>query len=130
MKKRYTMAPSKFKKEPDSTPPPRKGLGIFMDDSDASASKVSSVVKKHEASSLIPEAHWRECKGNERFQNVRIKEFAAKNALIFMRQMLTTLGSQLAANPSCQPRINKISEYPVIIGIFCSKLLLLINVHR
>jgi hypothetical protein len=105
------MAPSKFKEEPDLTPPPREGLGFFQDDPDASTSKASSFAKKA-TTSLIPEADWRECEHEERFKQVIIKEQAAKKAHSSLREMLNTLNMHVVANPSCQSRIDKIRKSP------------------
>jgi hypothetical protein len=110
----FTMAPSKPKREPDATPPPRKGLGIFTDDTVKSAPQASSFAKEATAS-LIPAAHWRECGEEERLKRVQIKEFAAKNAHFSMRKMLETLITHLPLNPSCQPRIDKISKFKAAV---------------
>lgn len=113
------MAPSKPKREPDATPPPRKGLGIFMDDTVTSESKASSFAKKATAS-LIPAAQWRECGDEERLKRVQIKEFAANNAHLSMRKMLETLTTHLPMNPSCQPRIDKISKFKAVAKHYSS----------
>jgi hypothetical protein len=114
VEKSCAMAPSKFKREPNLTPPPRKGFSVFYEDTYTPPSKASSSTKKA-TPSLIPDANWRGCKHEERIKRVRIKELAAKNAHLSFQKMLTTLGLHLSANASCQPRIDKISECLIIM---------------
>jgi flagellar biosynthesis GTPase FlhF len=120
------MAPSKLKREPDATPPPRKGLGEFIDDPNTSESKASCFAQQAETS-LIPDADWRDCKGESSFKQVQIKEMAAKNAHISLRNMLTTLRTHLSAFPPCQPRIERISESAASIERLSSNFLLLMT---
>jgi hypothetical protein len=96
----------KIKRESDSTPT-YKGLGLFRDGTDTAASNAGSFAKLA-VEPFIPDPDWKRCENEDRFKRVRIKEQAARNAVLALKKMQNTLQLHLLANSSCQTRIDKI----------------------
>jgi hypothetical protein len=110
------MAPPKIKrnvkKERDLIPPPRQGLGSFNTDPNAIvASSSNSGFTMPALDPLIPDPAWKQCEREDRHERVKIKEQAAKKAVIALKKMSNTLKLHLLTNPACQPRIEKIRKF-------------------
>jgi hypothetical protein len=107
------MAPSKIKREADLTPPPRKVLGCFQNDSEnMGTSSAHDSFAKPALKPLISDPNWKQCEREKRWERVKIKEQAARMAVSALKKMLNTLSRHLLAIPPCQTRIDKIRKCP------------------
>jgi hypothetical protein len=109
-----TMTPSKVKNEPDVTPPPRRGLGFFQDEPETVGVSSASFAQKA-VEPIVPDSKWQQCQGEIRLQRVNIKEQAAKQAVLALKDMSETLRRHLLTNPACKARIEKIGTHNLVV---------------